>query len=63
MWRKGECTSHMLLRSAFTDRNGIVPSARVIAALGHDGPSPALPDWVNAWIGADADRPWPPERP
>ena len=63
MWRKGECTSHMLLRSAFTDRNGIVPSARVIAALGHDGPSPALPDWVIAWIGADADRPWPPERP
>lgn len=62
MWRQGECTSHMLLRSAFTDRNGIVDMARVAAAAGHAGPSPDLPDWVNAWIAADAERPWPPLR-
>lgn len=62
MWRKGECTSHMLLRAAVTDRNGIVPTARVAAAMQHDGPSPELPDWVRAWIEADAKRPWPPQR-
>ena len=26
-------------------------------------PSPALPDWVQAWIAADAMRPWPPQVP
>lgn len=62
MWRKGECTSHMLLRSAFTDGSGIVDMARVAAAAGHEGPGPDLPDWVTAWIAADAERPWPPRR-
>jgi acyl-CoA thioesterase FadM len=62
MWRKGECTSHMLLRAAFTDAKGIVPPARVAVALKHDGPSPDLPGWVRAWIASDAERPWPPLR-
>lgn len=62
MWRHGDCTSHMLLRSAVTDRNGIVPTDKVVAALGHHGPGPDLPGWVMAWIAADAERPWPPKR-
>jgi len=62
MWRHGDCTSHMLLRSAFTDRNGIVPTEKVAAAMGHAEPSPELPEWVRAWIEADAKRPWPPAR-
>lgn len=62
MWRKGDCTSHMLLRAAFTDARGIVPPARVVAAMKHEGPSPDLPGWVRAWIASDADRPWPPLR-
>ncbi len=62
MWRKGDCTSHMLLRSAVTSRQGIVSPGKVLSALGQDPVSPPLPDWVGAWIGADALRPWPPER-
>ncbi|MGB3176317.1 MAG: acyl-CoA thioesterase [Albidovulum sp.] len=62
MWRAGECTSHMLLRSAVTSRQGIVPPSEVLAALGQDVDSPALPAWVQAWISADALRPWPPQR-
>lgn len=62
MWRGGECTSHMLLRSAVTSAKGIVPPAEVLAALGQDMASPPLPGWVTAWIAADAERPWPPER-
>lgn len=61
MWRAGECTSHMLLRSAITSPAGIVPTAEVLAALGRPGESPVLPGWVGAWIAADAERPWPPE--
>ncbi|MFC7705862.1 acyl-CoA thioesterase [Plastorhodobacter daqingensis] len=63
MWKGGDCTSHMLLRSAVTSRNGIVPPAEVLAAMGHPEESPTLPDWVTAWIAADATRPWPPARP
>ncbi|WP_413875948.1 thioesterase family protein [Albidovulum sp.] len=62
MWRAGECTSHMLLRSAITSKTGIVPPAEVLAALGQPAESPDLPGWVGAWIAADADRPWPPAR-
>ncbi|MEZ5776831.1 MAG: acyl-CoA thioesterase [Paracoccaceae bacterium] len=63
MWRGGECTSHMLLRSAVTSGAGIVPTAEIVAALGQSVERPALPDWIKAWIAADAARPWPPEHP
>ncbi len=62
MWKRdGECASHVLFRAAVTDRNGIVPPARVLAAMGLAGaPSPEMPGWIRAWCAADADRPWPP---
>ncbi|MFZ5749599.1 MAG: acyl-CoA thioesterase [Pseudomonadota bacterium] len=60
MFVRGECTSHMLLRSAVTSAEGIVAPARVMEASGRATASPALPDWVEAWIAADARRPWPP---
>lgn len=58
--RSGEAASHVLIRSAITGSDGIVPPQRLAAALGHDGPPPSLPDWVAAWARADAIRPWPP---
>jgi acyl-CoA thioesterase FadM len=60
MWKDGECTSHVLLRSAMTSRAGIVAPAEVLKALGQSQQSPALPDWVQSWIAADGERPWPP---
>jgi acyl-CoA thioesterase FadM len=61
MWRPdGTCTSHVLYRSAVTGRDGIVPIAKVIETLGYDGPTPEIPEWVAAWIAAEAVRPWPP---
>lgn len=62
MWRRDECASHLLIRSAITDAKGIVPMSDVVRALGLAAESPALPKWVHAWIMADAERPWPPER-
>jgi acyl-CoA thioesterase FadM len=61
MWRRGKCLNHMLLRSAVTSAQGIVPPDEVVREMGHTGGRPALPDWVQAWIAADAQRPWPPE--
>jgi acyl-CoA thioesterase FadM len=61
MWRGEECTSHALIRMAVVGKSGMVPPAEVAAAMAAvDGP--ALPDWVAAWIAADATRPWPPAR-
>ncbi len=60
MWRKGDCTSQALIRSAVTNASGIVAPARVAAATGVDPQSPPLPGWVSAWITAEAERPWPP---
>ncbi|MBD3677598.1 MAG: acyl-CoA thioesterase [Rhodobacteraceae bacterium] len=63
MWRSnGACANQILLRNAITGPNGIVPTADVAAALGISAESPELPGWVKAWIDADAERPWPPER-
>ena len=63
MWRGGECCNHMLLRVAITSAQGIVPPPRALQAAGRDPESPALPEWVQAWIAADAMRPWPPALP
>ncbi len=61
-WRGEDCTSHMLLRSAFISKAGMVPPAEVLEALGQTQPSPPLPEWILDWIAADAKRPWPPLR-
>lgn len=61
MWRGGDACGQVLIRSAVTSVNGIVPPAQVVAAMGHSTAAPALPDWVQAWIAAEAARPWPPE--
>lgn len=63
MWRRdGECTSHALFRTAVTDKNGIVPPAKVAEVLGHDPEPPEMPAWIQAWTEAEAQRPWPPEK-
>ena len=60
MFRDGEALSAGLFRGAVTDAAGIVPTDRVVAALGAAGSMPELPGWVAAWAAAEAERPWPP---
>ena len=62
MWKGDECTSHVLIRSAVVSKAGLVPPADLAKAFGAAVESPALPDWVRAWIAAEATRPWPPRR-
>jgi acyl-CoA thioesterase FadM len=61
-WKGDDCTSHMLLRSAFISKAGIVPPQTVLRALGQPEVSPPLPDWIADWIAADHKRIWPPRR-
>lgn len=62
MWRGEDCTSHVLIRSAIVSKAGMVPPAELAIAAGAAPESPGLPDWAQAWISADATRPWPPNR-
>jgi acyl-CoA thioesterase FadM len=64
MWKEGECTSHILIRSALigAGRTGIIAPAHLARACNQPEQSPPLPDWVTGWIAADAARPWPPQR-
>ncbi len=59
MWRGETCCSHVLIRVAITNADGIVPTATVADAMGLPDPPP-LPQWVAAWVAAEAERPWPP---
>ncbi len=61
MYRDGEATSALLVRTAVIDAGGIVATDRVAAAMGAPDWRPELPAWVRAWAEADAARPWPPE--
>jgi acyl-CoA thioesterase FadM len=60
LWVRGDCASHVLIRSAATSKRGIVPPSDVLAAMGHAGAPPDLPLWVREWIAAESHRPWPP---
>ena len=63
MWKKnGDCASHVMLRTAVTDRKGIVPPRQGAGGAGANctEASPELPDWIQDWCQADAGRPWPP---
>jgi acyl-CoA thioesterase FadM len=62
LWRGAECTSHVMIRTAITSKQGIVAPERVLAAMAFNGATPLLPDWVQKWSEAEAARPWPPER-
>lgn len=63
IWIGDDCAVQALYRSAITDHNGIVRPHRLLDHIGHQGDRPDLPSWVQAWIDADATRPWPPETP
>ncbi|MBM7067112.1 acyl-CoA thioesterase [Actibacterium sp. 188UL27-1] len=60
MWVRDVCAGQALYRAAIVSRDGIVPPAKVIDGMTDTPPDLTLPSWVQAWIDADAERPWPP---
>ena len=56
----GDCATHAIYRVAVTTGRGLIPPARVVEAMGKDSQSPQLPSWVQDWIAAEDQCPWPP---
>jgi acyl-CoA thioesterase FadM len=52
--RGGDLICHALVKGLFMSPKGAVPPARIAEALGHDGDSPALPDWISDWMAVEA---------
>ncbi len=57
---EGAPAAHIMCRTVITAERRMVPTDEVVAALGDPGWNPEKPDWVKAWIEAEALRPWPP---
>jgi len=51
--------SSALLKMGVTSKEGLIPAPDVLLALGKNDWNPTLPEWVNAWIQAEGQRPWP----
>ncbi len=56
---KGKICSSALIKLATTSKQGLVPATEVLAAYDKPCPDFDVPDWVNAWIEAESQRPWP----
>jgi acyl-CoA thioesterase FadM len=61
--RDSRVCSAALVRAGITSRGGLVPVEEVLEATGRAGWAPELPGWVQAWIDAEGQRPWPPVTP
>jgi acyl-CoA thioesterase FadM len=57
---RGQAVNQVVIRSAVTDADGIVPTERLVAALAPELTAPELPEWVRTWLEAEDARPWPP---
>lgn len=51
--RDGQVCATGFVKGAATRRGGLVPTTEIYPALGHDAPSPPLPEELRAWIDSD----------
>lgn len=60
MWVKGQPCASVLLRTCVTGGGRALDSNEVLEAMDLADYDGTLPDWVQAWVDGDHQRPWPP---
>lgn len=55
----GKICSSALIKAGVTSKDGLVPASEVAQAMGHEDWGEEIPGWVQAWIDAEGQRPWP----
>ncbi len=55
----GQISSSALMKAGVTSKTGLVDANTVMNALGEPDWNPPMPEWVQAWIDAESQRPWP----
>ncbi len=51
--------SSALVKAGVTSKDGLVPATEVAKAMDKEDWGKDIPDWVQAWIDAEGQRPWP----
>ena len=59
IYRGGEICTSGLLKAGVTSRGGLVPATEVVQAMGEPDWGNDIPGWIQAWIDAEGQRPWP----
>ena len=57
--RKNKICSSGLIKIGITSKNELIPATDVLAKIDRADWGADVPDWVNAWIEAEGQRPWP----
>ena len=55
---KNRVCSSALIKVGITSKDGLVPAPEVIKAMGLESWGNEVPNWINAWIEAEGQRPW-----
>ena len=59
MWCGDKICSSALVKAGVISKQGLVPATDVIKKLPVSDWVGDLPDWIQAWIDAESQRPWP----
>ncbi|MFT5503306.1 MAG: YbgC/YbaW family acyl-CoA thioester hydrolase [Gammaproteobacteria bacterium] len=51
--------SSALIKAGAVSKQGLVPAIEALEAVGQGDWGHVIPDWVQAWIDAEGQRPWP----
>lgn len=58
MWRDNSICTSALIKAGVISKGGLVPVAEVLKEFTETNWSGELPQWVQAWIDAEGQRPW-----
>lgn len=57
--RDDQICSSALVKAGVVSGSGLVPAPEVLALLEREDWGNEVPSWINAWIEAEGQRPWP----